>query len=313
MATDPTAQRAEDLSSNPEIEAVLDPPSRDIGAFAVRRALPSARRRSVGPFVFFDHLGPAVLEPGRGMDVRPHPHIGLATVTWLFDGEIWHRDSLGSSVAIRPGEVNWMIAGRGVVHSERSGDAFRARGGAIEGVQVWLALPVADEEMEPAFEHHPAAALPVLAPTPGVRAVVVAGTAFGARSPVGVRGPTLHVELRMEAGATLTVDSEHEERALYPISGRIRVGGQPWEPRRMLVLRPGAEVEIRAEEPSLLMLIGGARLPEPRHLWWNLVSSRPERLVSAAEDWRAGRFPTVPGDDQEHIPAPKDGPAAPSR
>ncbi len=308
MATDPAAQTTEDVSSSAVIEQILDAPSRDIGAFSVRRALPAVRRRTVGPFVFFDHMGPATLAPGLGMDVRPHPHIGLATVTWLFEGEIWHRDSLGSSLPIRPGEVNWMIAGRGVVHSERSGDEFRARGGPIEGIQVWLALPVEDEEMEPAFEHYPASALPDLAPAPGVRARVIAGTAFGARSPVGVRSPTLHTELRMEAGGTLRLDNEHEERALYPVSGRISVAGQEIEPRRMVVLRAGAEVTVRAEEASLLMLVGGARLPEPRHLWWNLVSSRPERLAQGAEDWRAGRFPLVPGDVAEHIPAPSDGP-----
>ena len=261
MATDPAEQTPDGDGSSSVIEQILDAPSRDIGAFSVRRALPAVRRRTVGPFVFFDHMGPATLAPGLG-----------------------------------------------VVHSERSGDEFRARGGPIEGIQVWLALPVEDEEMEPAFEHYPASALPILTPAPGVRAVVIAGTAFGARSPVGVRSPTLHTELRMQAGGTLTLDNEHEERALYPVSGRISVGGQAIEPRRMVVLRAGAEVTVRAEEASLLMLVGGARLPEPRHLWWNLVSSRHERLAQGAEDWRAGRFPLVPGDVAEHIPAPSDGP-----
>ncbi len=290
------------------IDTVIDGHARDLGDFVVRRVLPAVQRRAVGPFVFFDHMGPAMLPPGQPIAVRPHPHIGLATITWLTDGEIWHRDSLGSSLPIRPGEVNWMISGRGIVHSERSGEAFQRTGGRVEGIQAWIALPVEDEEMEPSFEHHAAQDIPERSPAPGVRCRVIAGTAFGARSPVGVRSPTLYVEARLDAGATFTLDAEHEERALYPLSGQIQVDAQVFEAGRMIVLRPGLPVAVTALQDSLVMILGGAALPEPRYLWWNLVSSRPERLVQAAQDWREGRFPLVPGDEHEHIPAPEDGP-----
>lgn len=287
---------------------VLEGRPRDIGAFVVRRVLPAPIRRAVGPFVFFDHMGPAQIPPGAGMDVRPHPHIGLATVTYLYAGEIVHRDSLGSNLSIRPGAVNWMIAGRGIVHSERSGPELRREGGPVDGIQAWVALPVADEEMEPAFEHHPVESLPVLTPAPGVWARVLAGTCFGARSPVGVRSGTLYAELKLDAESVLEIPDEHEERAIYLASGELVLDGVVVAPGQMVVLTPGGRPVLVARTDCHVMLLGGARLPEPRYIWWNLVSSRPERLVEAAEDWRARRFPLVPGDELEFTPAPEDGP-----
>jgi hypothetical protein len=293
------------------IDLVIDSRPRDIGAFTVRRLLPSPLRRLVGPFVFFDHMGPAEIAPGGGMDVRPHPHIGLATVTYLFEGEIVHRDSLGSNLPIRPGAVNWMIAGRGIVHSERSAPEWREKGGHIDGIQAWVALPAADEEMEPAFEHHPAESLPVREVAPGVHLRVLAGESFGVRTAVGVRSPTLYADVRMEDGSTLAVPTEHTERAVYVASGSVTIDGRTFEPGLMVVLRPGNETVIYAREASRLMLLGGAPLPEQRFIWWNLVSSDPARLARRADDWRAGTFPKVPGDDTEFIPAPEGPPPHP--
>jgi redox-sensitive bicupin YhaK (pirin superfamily) len=276
---------------------------RDIGGFAVRRALPAMQRRKVGPFVFFDHMGPARFAQGEGLDVRPHPHIGLATVTYLFDGEITHKDSLGSQQAIRPGDVNWMLAGRGIVHSERTAPEERRRGPSVHGIQSWVALPTEDEEIAPHFEHHAAADIPRLT-RPGVSVDVIAGTAFGARSPVAVRSPTLYVHAQMDPGATLAIDDEHEERGIYVVEGEIGCDGNSFTAGALVILRPGASITLGAGAPSRIMIFGGAKLAGERHIHWNFVSSSPERIERAKEDWREERFPKVPGDEHERVPLP---------
>jgi redox-sensitive bicupin YhaK (pirin superfamily) len=284
---------------------VIDPRPRDLGGFTVRRLLPAAGSRMVGPFIFLDHMGPAVMGRGSGMDVRPHPHIALATVTYLFEGEIIHRDSLGSERAIHPGDVNWMLAGRGIVHSERSSPEERARGVRLHGIQSWVALPAAHEEAEPAFVHHPARTLPKLS-RDGAELTVIAGTAYGAESPVGVVSPTLYVDARLQPGARLTVDATHPQRAIHVAQGTVRVGERRIGPGVMAILRTGAEVKVEAaEEPARVMLLGGAPLDGDRHIWWNFVSSSKERIERAKDDWRAGRFGKVPGDEKEFIPLPE--------
>jgi redox-sensitive bicupin YhaK (pirin superfamily) len=266
------------------VELVVTARPRDLGGFFVGRVLPSAARRLVGPFIFFDHMTRHELAPGHGMDVRPHPHIGLATLTYLFEGEIVHRDSLGSVQPIRPGDVNWMAAGRGIAHSERTGDERRRSGGAVHGIQCWVAFPRADEEIEPRFEHHPHGAIP-LVDRPGARLRVIAGSAYGARSPVGVRSPTFFVHAELDAGADLLMPDEHEERAAYVVDGH-------------------APALFRARKPSRLMLLGGAPLDGPRHIWWNFVSSSKDRIERAKQQWTDRAFPPIPGDDVEFIPLP---------
>lgn len=282
---------------------VIEPRPRDLGGFTVRRMLPAAGSRMVGPFIFLDHMGPAVMERGAGMDVRPHPHIALATVTYLFEGEIIHRDTLGSERAIHAGDVNWMLAGRGIAHSERSSPEERARGVRLHGIQSWVALPTAHEEDAPAFVHHPARTLPRIG-RDGAELTVIAGTAYGAQSPVGVLSPTLYVEARLEAGAGLVVDDGHPQRAVHVAEGMVRIGERRIGPGVMAVLRPGAQVTIEAEEAARLMLVGGAPLDGDRHIWWNFVSSSRERIERAKDDWRHGRFGKVPGDETEFIPLP---------
>jgi redox-sensitive bicupin YhaK (pirin superfamily) len=288
---------------NEPIATVIEARPRDLGGFSVRRALPSGVRRTVGPFVFFDHMGPAEMPPGQGIDVRPHPHIALATVTYLFAGEMVHRDSLGSEQAIRPGDVNWMLAGRGIVHSERTGAEVRRRGGPLHGIQSWIGLPRADEESAPRFDHHPAATIPDLA-RPGAKLHVVAGTAYGATSPVAVCSPTLYVAATLEAGATLALPDEHAERAIYIVEGELGAGERRVTPGAMAVFRPGA-ASVRALAPSRFVLIGGAPLDGERHIWWNFVSSSTERIERAKVDWAEGRFGVVPGDEKEFIPLPE--------
>ena len=283
---------------------ILDGRRRDLGGFSVRRILPAAERRLVGPFIFFDHMGPADFAPGQGIDVRPHPHLALATVTYLFEGEILHRDSLGSAQPIRPGAVNWMIAGRGIVHSERTPPDVRARGGRLDGIQSWVALPKAREDDAPRFEHHAAASLPKLE-RDGARLRVLAGSAFGATSPVGVASPTLYVDCVLERGATLDVPDEHEERAVYVAHGEVGVAGASIGEGQMLVLPTRARVRITADEEARVMLLGGAPLDGERHIYWNFVGSTPERIEAAKRDWREGRFPKVPGDEHEYIPLPE--------
>jgi len=284
------------------IETIIVPRPRDLGGFTVARVLPAAERRMVGPFVFLDQMGPADFAPGSGIDVRPHPHIGLATVTYLFRGEILHRDSLGSVQPIRPGEINWMTAGQGIVHSERTPPAIRASGGTLAGMQSWIALPKDDEETAPSFAHHGAAALPVV-DGEGRRVRVLIGTIYGARSPVRTFSETLYADVSLTSGATLPVPAEPEERALYLVEGTVEIAGEAIAPGRLLVLRPAAKIAVIARSAARLMLLGGAKLDGPRHLWWNFVSSSRERIEQAKADWRDGRFPPVPGDG-EFIPLP---------
>jgi len=287
------------------IETRIVPRVRELGeGFSVRRALPDARRRSVGPFVFFDQMGPVRLPAGGGLDVRPHPHIGLATVTYLFEGEILHRDSLGSVQAIRPGEVNWMIAGRGIVHSERTPQELRAGGPVLSGVQTWIALPREQEECEPAFSHH--ARLPLWEEA-GITLRIILGDLLGLASPVPTLSPTIYADIAMHAARRFAIPAKHDERGLYVIDGRVAIGGGTFEAGEMLVLTPGSEVLVESQAPSRLLLFGGAAPDGPRHVWWNFVSSRTQRIEQAAEDWKAGRFARVPG-ETELIPLPEKGP-----
>lgn len=276
----------------------------DLGdGFRVRRLLPVLQARHVGPFVFFDYIGPATFAPGRGMDVRPHPHIGLATVTWLFEGSIRHRDSLGSAEDIQPGEVNWMTSGRGIAHSERTPPRARAEGHVLHGVQVWVALPEADQEVAPEFHHHAAEALPTLS-RPGAELTLIAGTAYGEASPVKVFAPMFFIEARLEAGAVLEWPPEHVERGVQVIDGAVSWGDLSVPTGLMAVQSGETAPPLRASEPSRVMLFGGAPLDGERHLWWNFVSTRRDRIEQAKRDWKEGRFDRVPGDEDEFIPLP---------
>jgi redox-sensitive bicupin YhaK (pirin superfamily) len=284
---------------------IADARVHDLGdGFMVRRMLPVLQVRHVGPFVFFDHIGPATFAAGKGMDVRPHPHIGLATVTWLFDGAIRHRDSLGSLADIRPGEVNWMTSGHGIVHSERTPPDERDAGQKLHGIQVWVALPQADAEVAPEFHHHDRDALPRIR-QPGVEAVLIAGNAYGERSPVKVFAPMFFLEVRLEAGAELALPGEHAERGVHVVEGAVRWGELDVGAQQMAVQAGPSAPTLRAHEASRLMLFGGAPLDGERHLWWNFVASTPERIEQAKADWREGRFPIVPGDEKEFIPLPE--------
>jgi redox-sensitive bicupin YhaK (pirin superfamily) len=286
------------------IDQVIVPRTVDLGDFAVRRALPSARTRMVGPFIFFDHFGPAEFRAGNGLDVRPHPHIGLATVTYLFDGEIMHRDSLGTAVAIRPGEVNWMTAGRGIVHSERTRPERRVDGEPIHGLQMWVALPAAKEEMEAGFAHHATAEFPVVSDN-GKNVRVVVGSLYGAASPVPTVHETIFGDVHLKAGATLPLDADHEERAVYIVDGVLDISDDKFEAGRLLVFRPGDTVTITAATDTHFVIVGGAPMDGPRHIWWNFVSSRKERIEQAKAEWKAGHFGKVPGDEIEFIPLPE--------
>jgi Pirin-related protein len=284
------------------LETVVVPRTSDIGNFEVRRALPSVRKRMVGPFVFFDQMGPAILKAGTGIDVRPHPHIGLATVTYLFDGEILHRDSLGTVVPIRPGEVNWMTAGRGIAHSERSATDERGRDRLLSGIQSWVALPKTHEEIDPAFVHLGTDELPTVEGE-GKRLRVVAGDAYGVRSPMQALWDTLYVDAALDAGAKLPIDADTEERALYIAGGTVTIFGDRFEAGQLLVLRPGEPATVIAETDARLILLGGAAMDGPRHIWWNFVSSSQDRIEQAKADWKAGKFDVVPG-ETEFIPLP---------
>jgi hypothetical protein len=286
------------------LDTVIIPRARDIGAFEVRRALPAPRRRMVGPFIFWDQMGPAELPAGQGVDVRPHPHIGLATLTYLFQGAIDHRDSLGTFQTIRPGAVNLMIAGRGIVHSERSGPDMRRRGGPVYGIQSWIALPRAEEESAPAFDHHAAQDLPLIEGD-GVRLRLVAGQAWGQRSPVPAIGDMLYADAVLDTGTRLDLPPEVEERAVYVLEGAITLAGERYEAGRMLVVHPGEPVEVRAEGPARVLVLGGATADGPRHIWWNFVHSDRDRIEQAKADWRARRFELVPGDEEDFIPLPE--------
>jgi redox-sensitive bicupin YhaK (pirin superfamily) len=287
------------------VQRVIEPRPRDLGGFSVRRLLPTPGLQTVGPFIFFDHMGPAEFGPDHGVNVRPHPHIGLATVTYLFEGAFLHRDSLGTAMVIRPGDVNWMVAGRGIAHSERTPPEVRDAQGRtrLHGIQTWVALPVAQEEREPSFAHHDASALPRL-DRAGTHLTVIAGTAYGLRSPVEVFSPTLYVDVVLEAGATLEIESEHAERACYVVQGAVDLAGERYGEGQLVVLAGDAgAVAVRALEASRLMLAGGAALDGARHVYWNFVSSSRERIEAAKRDWRERRFAPVPG-DPERIPLP---------
>jgi redox-sensitive bicupin YhaK (pirin superfamily) len=296
---------AGDTYSCDAIAHVVVPRTVDLGdGFAVRRALPSIQTRMVGPFIFFDHFGPAEFRAGNGLDVRPHPHIGLATVTYLFDGEIMHRDSLGTAVAIRPGEVNWMTAGRGIVHSERTGAEKRVTGSPIHGLQMWVGLPSAKEEMEAGFAHHDTSEFPMIEEN-GKTVRVVVGSLYGAKSPVPTVHETIFGDVYLKAGAMLPIDADHEERAVYVIDGTVDIAGDRFNGGRLLVFKPGDKVSIAAVTDAHFVIVGGAPMDGPRHIWWNFVSSRKERIEQAKADWKAGHFDKVPGDEIEFIPLPE--------
>ncbi|MFS8063553.1 MAG: pirin family protein [Luteimonas sp.] len=283
---------------------IIAPRVHDLGGFQVRRAVPTLQARSVGPFVFVDHMGPAVFAPGRGIDVRPHPHIGLATVTFLWSGTIQHRDTLGFVQDIAAGDVNWMTAGRGIAHSERTPQSLREGGHPLHGMQTWVALPRADEETAPGFHHHDAAALPRIE-RQGTLLRVLAGRGYGAESPVRVFADTLYVAIDLDADAQATLEPSHPQRALYVLEGAAQLDGADIPPQHLVVLDPGVSHALRAKTPLKAMLLGGEPLDGPRHLWWNFVSSSKERIEQAKHDWREGRFGPVPGDD-EFIPLPED-------
>ncbi|WP_045837929.1 pirin family protein [Hyphomicrobium sp. 99] len=293
-----------DRQSCDAIEQVIVPRARDLGGFEVRRALPSAQRQMIGPFIFFDQMGPAQFLSGQGIDVRPHPHIGLATVTYLFEGEMMHRDSLGSSLAIRPGEVNLMTAGRGIVHSERTAPEMRLSGQDMFGIQAWMALPKSHEESAPEFAHHDVSALPRLEGE-GKRVRLIVGSLYGETSPAAFPHACFYAEAVLAPGAVLPLDPDYEERAVYLASGRIDIAGQTFEGGQLLFFKPGDRISILAETNARLMLLGGEPMDGPRHIWWNFVSSSQERIDSAKEDWRQGRFAIVPGDETEFIPLPE--------
>ncbi len=282
----------------------IDGRVRDLGGFSVRRILPSSKQRLVGPFIFFDHMGPLSLPPGDGMDVRPHPHINLATVTYLFEGEIIHRDSLGSAQAIRPGAINWMTAGSGIVHSERSSDEERASGPRLHGIQAWVALPAQHEETAPAFRHHPVDAIPQTRDG-GATLRVLAGRSYGLESPVRTFSPLFYVDAALEPGASLEVPDGYPERAAYVVTGSVACGNEVCRDGTMLVFAPGSTPRLLTDAGARLMLLGGDRLDGERHIWWNLVSSRPERIEEAKAAWKNGDFPLVPGDEEEFIPLPE--------
>ncbi len=284
---------------------LLNPTIRDIGDFDVRRVLPAPQCRMVGPFVFFDHFGPVTLPPGRAMDVRPHPHVGLATITYLFKGEIMHRDSLGNEQVIEPGAVNWMTAGRGIVHSERTPESLRAGPVTMHGLQIWIALPDEHEDIEPAFHHHPAKTLPAW--TQGnIPLRLIAGQAFGHRAPVSVFSPMFYVEARLGPGNRLQVPDEYLERAVYVLQGSIEVAGARVSAYQMAVLPPRTRPLIRSDGTATIVMLGGEPVGR-RHLWWNFVATSRERLQAAASRWERGEFEAVPG-DEESIPLPDQHP-----
>jgi redox-sensitive bicupin YhaK (pirin superfamily) len=284
---------------------LLTPHQKDLGGgFVVRRVLPSAQRQAVGPFLFFDHFGPITAQPSDDHDVRPHPHIGLATVTYLFEGEILHRDSLGTVQPIRAGEVNWMTAGHGIVHSERTPPGLRGIESRLFGIQIWVALPLAHEEDAPAFSHHEN--LPLFQEN-GVSVRLILGDLFGMSSPVPTISPMFYADVSLAAGKGIAIPSDPDERAVYVVEGAIEIGGQPYKEGELLVFEMGVDVLLRGAPGARILVFGGPALESPRYVWWNFVSSRRERIEQAAEDWRAGRFPPVPG-ETEFIPLPARGP-----
>ncbi len=285
------------------IELMVIPNSKDVGGFEVRRALPTARRRLVGPFIFFDRMGPAVLRAGEAMDVRPHPHIGLSTVTYLFDGRIRHRDSLGTEMVISPGDVNLMTAGRGIVHSERTPEEIRGAPLSMSGLQTWIALPDGMEEIAPEFANTARSQLPEFAAA-GVSGTVVIGSFQGLASPVKAYSDTLYASIRLDAGAKVQIPADAEERAIYVLEGSVVIAGDRFPSDRLLVFRPGDEIVVESERGAQMMLFGGASLGSRRYIWWNFVSSSRERIEQAKQEWKTGKFDIVPGDEEEYIPLP---------
>jgi redox-sensitive bicupin YhaK (pirin superfamily) len=286
-----------------DLELVIEPRARDLDGLILARLLPAVARQLVGPFIFLDHFGPALLRPPQALDVRPHPHIGLATVTYLLEGEILHRDSLGSSQVIRPGAVNWMIAGRGIVHSERTPTALRGGPSRLHGLQLWVALPRTHEEAAPEFRHHPAESLPVLQEG-GVELRLLAGEAFGARAPARTSSPLFLLDVSLPDGALLPVPAGHADRGAYVVAGGLQAGSLRVVARRLAVLRAGTAPRLVAAGATRVLLLGGEPPGERRHAWWNFVSSSRERIEEAKAAWAGGRFPRVPGDEIEFTPLP---------
>ena len=293
-----------DAFASDQIELMVIPNAKDIGGFQVRRALPTAKRRLVGPFIFFDRMGPAILRAGQALDVRPHPHIGLSTVTYLFDGKIRHRDSLGTEMVIQPGDVNLMTAGRGIVHSERTPEELRGAPMSVSGLQTWLALPDGKEEVAPVFENTAALRLPDI-DAEGVSGRVVIGDFQGLRSPVRANSETLYADLRLAPGASVKIPADAEERAIYTLEGEVSISGDVFPAERLLVFRPGDEIVVSSDTGAHFMLFGGASLGSQRYIWWNFVSSSKERIEQAKQEWKTGRFDIVPGDEEEFIPLPE--------
>src|SRR4249919_748759 len=286
------------------IVQTITPVTHDLGAFKVNRTLPARERTMVGPFIFVDEFGPARLPAGQGMDVRPHPHINLATVTYLFDGAIEHRDSIGSHQVIAPGAINLMTAGKGIVHSERSPQGLRADGPSLYGMQTWLALPDGKEELDPAFDHVPADGLP-LVESGGAAARVLMGTLWGATAATPQHSPTIYADIELGAGSSIPIDADADERAVMVVGGEADLDGDPLDPFALYVLRPGYAARLASANGGKVMLLGGGAFATPRHVFWNFVSSSRDRINQAKEDWKAQRFPSVPGDDQEFIPLPE--------
>jgi hypothetical protein len=294
-----------DRKSCDALELIIVPRVRDLGdGFMVRRALPHGKRQMVGPFIFFDQLGPVQLVTGTSLDVRPHPHIGLATVTYLFSGGVTHRDSEGNDIEITPGAMNLMTAGSGIVHSERTPARDRGTGKPLFFIQSWIALPRDHEEMAPLFEHFDVAELPTIEDK-GARARVIAGTSFGKKSPVGMVSEWFYAEVLLDAGSSAPLDADHEERAIYVTEGEVDIAGDTFAAPQLLVFRPGDRITVKATQPARLMFLGGTALEGPRYLWWNFVSSRKERIEQAKEEWKNGKFTLIPGDEKEFIPLPE--------
>ncbi len=285
------------------IETIIVPRLRDVGAFTVRRALPASQRQMVGPFIFLDHVGPGEVISSEKFDVRPHPHIGLATVTYLIEGAIVHRDSVGSVQPIQPGDVNWMTAGKGIAHSERGPEDLRGKQIKVHGFQTWVALPKPSEEASPTFFHHGKADLPMITGD-GATVRLAVGSLYGARAPVATFSEMFFADVTLEGGARIPLDASHEERAAYLAEGTVEIGGDTFEPGRLVVFKPGEGMTIAAKTPARLILLGGEPMDGPRHIWWNFVSSSKERIDAAKADWQAGRFDKVFGDEKDFIPLP---------
>ena len=293
----------EQLGTCSAIDLSILPKEHDLGGFSVRRVLPAVTRKMIGPWIFFDHMGPAVFAPGKGIDVRPHPHINLATVTYLFEGEMLHRDSLGNELTIRPGEINLMVAGKGIVHSERQREEIKAQNNKLDGLQLWLALPESDEEIDPEFHHYDALEIPTTTVN-DVSIRVLIGSAYNVTSPVKTFAKTLYIEANMKKGQSLELPGDVQERGLYIVRGKLNAKDSVLVEHSMTLFHPGQSVTVTAEQDTQLAVIGGESFSR-RHIWWNFVSSRKERIEQAKDDWKNGVFPKVPGDEAEFIPLPE--------